>query len=81
MYRGPRNVTVDALTEVEGGVFVAFQVDQGGCSVKNAKGLFFWLLVGQAKWTATTDLGDCTEGARSHALLSLQWSIVPVCSC
>ena len=61
MFRGPRNVTVDALAEVQGGVFVAFQVDQGGCGVRNAKGVFFWLLVGQGKWTATTDICECNE--------------------
>ena len=78
-------MTVDALAEVEGGVFVAFQVDQGGCNIKNAKGLFFWLLVGQGKWTVTTDLGGCTDTAAIvHSPLGVfccpqQWLIAPVC--
>lgn len=54
-------MTVDAMAEVEGGVFIAFQVDQGGCDVRTAKGLFFWLLVGQGQWTVTSDLGAGTN--------------------
>jgi galactosylceramidase len=53
---GARNVTVDAMSEVKGGVFVATQVSAGGCGVARAKGVYFWLMVGSGQWVVTEDL-------------------------
>lgn len=41
----------------DGGLFLAGLVDKGGCSVRCATGVFFWLFSGkQQQWVITSDL-------------------------
>ena len=45
----------------DGGVFLAVLVDKGGCQVKGATGVFFWLNSVQQKWIISSDLGKLFE--------------------
>ena len=58
VYRTSANVTIDAMLIDDGGVFVAALVDRGGCGIRGATGVFFWILNGaQQEWIITSDLG------------------------
>lgn len=50
------NVTVDAMAETNGSVFVAARFSTGGCHVASATGVFLWLS-SDGPFTVTTDLG------------------------
>ncbi|XP_065845893.1 galactocerebrosidase-like [Oscarella lobularis] len=49
------NVTVDAMAETNGSVFVAARFSTGGCHVASATGVFLWLS-SEGPFTVTTDL-------------------------
>jgi len=46
MHRTSVNVTVDAMLMEDGGLFVATLVDRGGCGIRGATGVFFWIFSG-----------------------------------
>uniref|UniRef100_A0A8C1GYV8 Galactosylceramidase a n=1 Tax=Cyprinus carpio carpio TaxID=630221 RepID=A0A8C1GYV8_CYPCA len=52
------NVSCDVLIEtpITGGVFVAARVDQGGGSVREAKGVFYWIYA-NGTYKVTNDIG------------------------
>jgi len=42
----------------DGGLFVAALVDRGGCGIRGATGVFFWIFSGQQQqWVITSDVG------------------------
>lgn len=57
-------VTCEVLIETEGtgGVFIAARVDKGGESVRDAKGVFFWLFA-DGTYKVTNDIGGKTVRA------------------
>ena len=52
------NITIDVMLIDDGGLFVAGLVDRGGCGIRGATGVFFWIFSGsQQQWVITSDLG------------------------
>ncbi|XP_035689749.1 galactocerebrosidase-like [Branchiostoma floridae] len=57
------SVSCDVMVESGGGAFVAARVDRGGCDVRQARGVFFWLLEDDTyNWIVSSDL------SRNHIL-------------
>ena len=47
----------------DGGVFVAGLVDRGGCGIRGATGVFFWIFnAPQKQWVMTSDIGESSLG-------------------
>jgi len=55
------NATISAMLIDDGGVFLAVLVDKGGCGVRGATGVFFWINSAKQKWTISSDLGKFTK--------------------
>ena len=58
-FRENLTVSCDVFMETvkTGGVFIAARVDKGGQSVRNAKGLFYWIF-SDGSYKVTNDLGQ-----------------------
>ena len=56
-YRTNTNATISAMLIDDGGVFLAVLVDKGGCGVRGATGVFFWINSAQQMWFITSDIG------------------------
>ena len=53
--RRSTNASVSAMLIDEGGLFLAALVNRGGCGIRLATGVFFWISTKQ-KWLITHDL-------------------------
>ena len=55
--RKSTNVSISAMLIDDGGLFLAALVDRGGCGIRRATGVFFWIFSGkQQQWVITNDL-------------------------
>ena len=65
------NASIDAMLLDDGGLFLAALVERGGCNVRHAMGVFFWIFSGShQQWLITHDLSKL-----SNISLPIQLSI------
>ena len=60
------NASINAMLIDDGGLFLAALVDNGGCQVRKATGVFFWINSHSQQWTISSNL--CKFLLPSHAL-------------
>uniref|UniRef100_A0A671QH31 Galactocerebrosidase n=1 Tax=Sinocyclocheilus anshuiensis TaxID=1608454 RepID=A0A671QH31_9TELE len=67
-------------TPITGGVFLAARVDQGGESVREAKGVFYWIYA-NGTYKVTNDIGNiCICCTLNGSLLSIHYVFVLKCA-
>jgi len=55
------NATISAMLIDDGGVFLAVLINKGGCDVRGATGVFFWINSAKQEWIISSDLGKFIE--------------------
>ena len=62
VFRKSTNVSISAMLMDNGGLFLAALVDRGGCGIRRATGVFFWIYSGkQQQWLITSDLCELSN--------------------
>ncbi|XP_065883911.1 galactocerebrosidase-like isoform X2 [Dysidea avara] len=68
------NASINAMLIDDGGLFLAALVDNGGCQVRKATGVFFWINSHSQQWTISSNLSGSNVVKRGDiAVKRNQW--------